>query len=828
MKPPIVAIDGPAGSGKSTIARRLARALGLRHVDTGAMYRAVGLLAAERGIDAGDEAALRRLCGEIDIGFADGPEGVRTLVDGRDVSDAIRTAEAGRRASQISAVPAVREVLVAKQRALGAAGGVVMEGRDIGTVVFPDATLKVFLTASPEERARRRAGDLAVQGEATEAARVGVEIAERDARDRERAHSPLRPAAGALIVDTTGASIDAVVARLRAALEAAALESPTQRRYGSSNDSRGGTLRMNPEAKSSAERGDDDFRKLFEESLRAVKPGEVVRGRVVLVTRDQVTVDIGYKSEGQIPIEEFSTRGGASVVKEGDEIDVYFDADEGEGGGIVLSRAKAEQAKVWRDIEAAFAQDGVIEGIITGKVKGGLKVDVGVPAFLPGSHADLRPTRNLDRYISQRSHFAVLKYNRARGNVVVSRRAVMERERAQLKEETLKVLEEGVILEGVVKNITDYGAFVDLGGIDGLLHVTDMSWGRVNRPADVINVGDRVKVVVLKYDAERGRVSLGMKQIMPDPWSSVAERHPVGSRIRGKVVSLADYGAFVELEPGIEGLVHVSEMSWTKRIAHPSKVVNVGDEVDVVVLDVDTANRRISLGLKQAEPNPWEMVRVNHPVGSHIRGTVKNVTDFGVFVGIEEGIDGLVHISDFHWTKKIRHPSEAFKKGDEVEAVVLGIDVDNERISLGIKQLSDDPWTSMNERYPAGRRVRGRITSVADFGVFVEIEEGVEGLIHVSQLSTERVDKPQAMFEPGQEIEAEVTSVETRDRKIALSVKALRRSEEREEIESYLQREREGGRFSFEDILSADLRLDRDEATNGEDSGSDERKNGGE
>jgi small subunit ribosomal protein S1 len=557
--------------------------------------------------------------------------------------------------------------------------------------------------------------------------------------------------------------------------------------------------------------GSDDFRRLFEESLKAVKPGEVVRGRVVSVTRDQVTVDIGYKSEGQIPLSEFSTRDGEVTIHEGDEIDVFFDADEGEHGGIVLSRSKAEQAKVWRDIEEAFTSDGVIKGVIVGKVKGGLKVDVGVAAFLPGSHADIRPARNLDRFISQRGEFAVLKFNRARGNVVVSRRAVMERERAQLKQETLKVLEEGVILEGIVKNITDYGAFVDLGGIDGLLHVTDMSWGRVNKPADVVNVGDRARVVVLKYDPERGRVSLGMKQIMPDPWASVAERYPIGARVHGKVVSLADYGAFVELEPGIEGLVHVSEMSWTKRVTHPSKVLEVGQEVDVMVLDVDTANRRISLGLKQAEPNPWEMVRINHPVGSHIKGQVKNLTDFGVFIGVEEGIDGLVHISDLHWTKKVRHPSEMFQKGDEVEAVVLGIDVDNERISLGIKQLSEDPWQIMHQRYPVGGRVRGKITSVTDFGVFMEIEEGIEGLIHVSQLSTERVDKPQGMFAQGQEIEAEVTAIDGRDRKIALSIKALRKSEEREEIETYLQREREGGRFSFEDILRSDLRLDRDE-----------------
>ena len=570
---------------------------------------------------------------------------------------------------------------------------------------------------------------------------------------------------------------------------------------------------MNAEPKATAnDGGGDEFRRLFEESLRTVKPGEVVTGRVVFVTRDQVTVDIGYKSEGQIPVREFSDRAGNVLVAVGDDVDVYFESDDGETGGIVLSRSKAEQAKVWSAIEQAYQNEGIIEGVIVGKVKGGLKVDVGVPAFLPGSHADIRPARNLDRFLNQRGEFSVLKFNRARGNVVVSRRQVMEKERAQLKQETLKVLEEGIILEGIVKNITDYGAFVDLGGIDGLLHVTDMSWGRVNKPSDVVNVGDKCRVVVLKYDPERGRVSLGMKQIMPDPWASVAERFPVGSRISGKVVSLADYGAFVELEAGIEGLVHVSEMSWTKRVTHPSKVVEVGTEVGVVVLDVDTANRRISLGLKQAEPNPWELVRVNHPIGSRIKGAVKNITDFGVFIGVEDGIDGLVHISDLHWTKKVRHPSEMFNKGDEVEAIVLGIDVDNERVSLGVKQLANDPWSGIEMRYPIGQRVTGTITSVTDFGVFVEIEDGIEGLIHVSQLSTERIDRPQEDFQNGQQIEAEVTSIDTKDRKIALSVKALRKSEEREEIESYLEKEREGGRFSFEDILKTDLRLDRDES----------------
>jgi small subunit ribosomal protein S1 len=545
--------------------------------------------------------------------------------------------------------------------------------------------------------------------------------------------------------------------------------------------------------------------------MRAVKPGEVVRGRVVVVARDHVTVDIGYKSEGQIGIQEFRERDGSIGVKEGDEIDVYFESSESEDGGIVLSRQKAEQFRVWRDIEKAYEKDGAVEGTIVGKVKGGLKVDIGVPAFLPGSHADLRPARNLDRFIGQRSRFAILKFNRSRGNVVVSRRAVMERERESLKGETLKVLEEGVILEGTVKNITDYGAFVDLGGIDGLLHITDMSWGRIGHPSEVLGVGDKVRVVVLKYDPERERVSLGMKQILPDPWTTVGERFHPDMRVHGKVVSLTDYGAFVELEKGIEGLIHVSEMSWTRRVSHPSKVLQPQTEVDVVVLDVDPGNRRISLGLKQTEPNPWEMVRINHPIGSHITGKVKSITDFGIFVGVDEGIDGLVHISDLHWTKKVKHPSELYKKGDDVEAVVLAIDVDNERISLGIKQLQEDPWNSVPARYPVGSRVRGTVTSVTDFGVFVEIEEGLEGLIHVSQLSTERVDKPGQLFHVGEQVEAEVTNVDARERRIGLSIKALRRSEERDEVDSYLRREREGSKFSFEDILSEELRLDRDE-----------------
>ena len=559
-----------------------------------------------------------------------------------------------------------------------------------------------------------------------------------------------------------------------------------------------------PERTEKPDRGvgaEDDFGSLFEQSLKSPKPGDVVTGRVVRIGRDTVTVDIGYKSEGQIPVAEFMARGGVTV-QEGDPVDVYFESTDTESGEIFLSRQKAEQYKVWHEIEKAFERDGAVEGTIVGKVKGGLRVDIGVPAFLPGSHADIRPTRNLDRYLGQRGRFAILKFNRSRGNVVVSRRAVLERERTALKSETLKVLEEGVILEGTVKNITDYGAFVDLGGIDGLLHVTDMSWGRVAHPSEVLNVGDRVKVVVLKYDPERERVSLGMKQILPDPWSTVSERLPIGMRIRGKVVSLTDYGAFVEIERGLEGLIHVSEMSWTKRVTHPSKLLEAGQEVEVQILDVDTVNRRISLGLKQTEPNPWEMVRINHPVGSHIKGKIKSITDFGLFVEVEENIDGLVHVSDLHWTKKVKHPSELYRKGDEVEAVVLGIDVDNERISLGIKQLTEDPWAAIPRTYPPGTRVKGAVTSVTDFGVFVELEEGIEGLIHVSQLSAERVDKPSTLFKPGDAVEAEVTEVDPREKRIKLSIKALLKSEERDEMDAYQRRERESGKAYFADLMS--------------------------
>ena len=557
---------------------------------------------------------------------------------------------------------------------------------------------------------------------------------------------------------------------------------------------------------------EDEFRTLFEESIRSVKPGGIVKGKVVGITQSQVVVDVGYKTEGQIPIKEFLDRTGEIQVKVGDDVDVFFDSlDEEEEGGIILSRERAEDIKIWEDIEKAYNEGSAVEGTIVARIKGGFKVDVGVMGFLPGSHVDVRPNRSVDRFVGKRDHFHILKYNRPRGNVVLSRKLMMEKEREVLKKDTLKILEEGVILEGTVKNITGYGAFVDVGGIDGILHITDMSWGRINHPSDLVKVGDRIKVVVLKFDPERERISLGMKQITPDPWKSVEEKFVVGSRVQGTVVGLTDYGAFVELEKGIEGLIHISEMSWAKKVTHPMKVVQVGEVVETVILNVDRNRRRISLGLKQVLPNPWVLAKEKYPVGSIVKGPVRNITDFGLFIGIEEDIDGLIHISDLHWTKKVKHPSELYKKGDIVEAKVLGIDAESERFSLGIRQVTPDPWELAAQRNPVGSKINGPITRIADFGVFVRIEEGVEGLIHVSQLSSERVDKPSSLFKVGDEVQAEVIHVDPHERRIGLSIRALGKTEEREEMEAYLKKERDAGRFSFETILNEDLKLDKEE-----------------
>lgn len=533
--------------------------------------------------------------------------------------------------------------------------------------------------------------------------------------------------------------------------------------------------------------GQGEFEELFHGSLRQLQVGEVVKGVVVQLSQDFVLVDVGYKSEGCIPIHEFTDENGEVSVKVGDEVRVLFERAENERGYIVLSKKKAESQAGWERIAEAGGEGGVIEGKVISKVKGGLMVDIGVQAFLPASQVDVRPGGNLDKYIGMTSKFKVLKMNRKRGNVVLSRRVILEEERGQMKEQTLARLTEGEIMEGVVKNITEYGAFVDLGGLDGLLHVTDMSWGRVGHPSELIKVGDTINVMVLKYDRAKGKISLGLKQTMPDPWLSVEQKYTVGDRVRGKVVSLAEYGAFIALEEGVEGLVHVSEMSWTRRVRHPSEILKVGEEVEAVVLGVDMGNRRISLGLKQTEINPWTVIGERYPVGTKLEGQIKNITDFGVFIGIEDGIDGLVHVSDISWTKRIKHPGEVFSKGQTVQAVVLSIDAENERLSLGIKQLTPDPWSEIPSRYRPGTRVRGKVSSVTDFGIFLELEEGIEGLVHVSELSYEKLATPKGFANVGDDLDAVVLSVDMNERKIGLSIKSLQTAIEKAELAAYME-----------------------------------------
>ncbi|RMH39745.1 MAG: 30S ribosomal protein S1 [Deltaproteobacteria bacterium] len=547
---------------------------------------------------------------------------------------------------------------------------------------------------------------------------------------------------------------------------------------------------MVPEEQKST--GDVSFAALFEESLKKQPPreGEIVKGTVIDVSKDFAIVDVGYKSEGQIPIDEFREADGAVHVKPGDEVEVFFEARENDAGMCVLSKEKADRLKVWDEISAACERDELIEGTITQRVKGGLNVTIrgGVKAFLPGSQVDLRPVRNLDAFIGQTFQFKVIKFNKKRGNIVLSRRVLLEKERAALKESTLERLKEGQIVEGIVKNLTEYGAFIDLGGIDGLLHITDMSWGRVNHPSELFQVGDHVRVKVLKFNPETERVSLGLKQISEDPWTRAHEKYLPGTVVRGKVVSLKDYGAFIELEEGIEGLVHVSEMSWTRRVKHPSKIVNVGDVVEAVVLDVDVVNKRVSLGMKQLEPNPYEQLVKKYPPGSVVKGKVRNIADFGVFVEIEEGIDGLVHISDMSWTQRVKHPSELFQKGDEVEAVLQEInmeDDDKPKISLSIKALSPDPWSRIPQEYPVGKVFDAKVLKVLDFGAFVQLEEGVEGLVHVSEISEERVEDPRDVLQPGQTVKVQVISVDPLERKIGLSIRSAERHAEMADAQGY-------------------------------------------
>ena len=527
------------------------------------------------------------------------------------------------------------------------------------------------------------------------------------------------------------------------------------------------------------------FKELYEQSLQSVQMGGVLTGKVVQINADNVMVDVGWKTEGYIPARELRDDQGNITINVGDEIEVLVDRRD-QDGNLVLSRDKAAKIKIWDDVKLACEQNTPVKGTVIERVKGGLSVDIGIPAFLPGSQVDIRPVRDLDRYVGQSFLFNVLKYDRKRNNVVLSRRTILEKEREAEKFDTLQNIEEGKIVEGVIKNITDYGLFIDLGGIDGLLHVTDISWGRITRPSDHFSKGEKIRVKVLSFDREKERVALGLKQLALNPWETIKDKYPIHSVVEGRVVNLTDYGVFVELETGVEGLIHVSEMFWTREIKHPSKVLSIGQPVKVMILDINIETKRISLGLKQTTANPWETLKIKYPEGSVIKGIIRNITNFGIFVGVEEGIDGLIHMSDISWKQRVKHPSEMFKKGQEIEVMVLNIDVEHEKFSLGLKQIDKNPWEELSVRYPAGSIVSGKVTNITDFGIFVEIEEGIEGLVHISELSSRRVKSSSELFAVGDSVSAVVKNVDPKSRKIRLSIKDFEAGTEGHSVNQYI------------------------------------------
>jgi small subunit ribosomal protein S1 len=558
------------------------------------------------------------------------------------------------------------------------------------------------------------------------------------------------------------------------------------------------------DAAAATDNDDLSFAELFEQADNntVINVGEVAIGTIVDITKDAFLVDVGDKAESYVSKSEFRHEEQEQEIKVGDQFEVFIEKRQDEGG-LLLSREKAIAIKVWEQIAKIQEDDGTIEGVIESRVKGGMSVDIGVPAFLPYSQIDLRPVKDLDGLVGQSFEFKILKFNRRRNNVVISRRAILEEERSKLREKMRSTLEEGQTICGAITNITDYGLFIDLGGMDGLCHITDLSWGRVSHPSKLYSVGEEIEVKVLKYDKDHDRVSLGVKQLRADPWELVPEQYPVGAKVAGKVVSITDYGVFVELEEGVEGLVHISEMSWSKKPKHPSKIVAVGEEIEVQVLKVEADTKRISLGMKQLQPNPWDVVEESYPVGAIIEGKIKNITDFGVFIGIEEGIDGLIHVSDLSWTERIKHPSEKYGKGETIQAVVLKIDKENERFSLGVKQLEPDPWQAAVNKYPIGSNVSGTITNVTDFGIFVQLEEGIEGLVHVSEISKEKVKTPVGIYNVGDILEAMVINDSADDRKIGLSIKAMEEGGDEGKLPEQYEQKQASSPSTFGDLLKA-------------------------
>jgi len=769
----VITIDGPAGVGKTTVAKVLAKKLRFKYFDTGAMYRALALVAQEKGITAEQTDLLQKLAWELPLTFHQKENTFKVLLNNRDISNLIRHPRIGMLASTISQIKEVREAFWEKQRNLAKeAQRAIFEGRDMGSIVFPNALVKFFLTASLEMRAKRRLKQLKGLGKEVSYKEIYSSILQRDKQDSKRVIAPMQPAQEAITIDTTNLGIESVVNLMYKHISNKLEDLGMDDREGKSEENL-----------SSLEKDEtEELATLYNESVKELQPGEILEGKIVCIMKDHVMVDVGLKSEGAIPITEFKDRNGEITVKEGDSVEVLFEGVNERDGNISLSRKKALQILTWEKIAKLYEKGAPIRGEITARVKGGFSVDIGVAAFLPGSQVDIKPVRDYDSFVGKTYSFKIINYNPQLHNVILSRRRFLEEERERLKQQTLSKLKEGDVVYGRVKSITDYGVFIDLGGIDGLLHITDISWGRIGHPSDHFEFGDEVKVKVLKFDREKEKIALGMKQLTPDPWENISQKYPVGAHIKGRVTNLADYGAFVEIEEGVEGFIHISEMCWSKHLKHPSEILSVGDIVETVVLDIDKNKRRLSLGIKQINPDPWEIVMEKYRVGSIIEGKIKSLTNFGIFVEVVEGLDGLVHISDISWTKRVRHPRELYKKGDKIKVKILEINKDSGKIALGIKQLMPDPWIEVSKKFPMGSVITGKITHITDFGLFVKVEEDIEGLVHISEVSYEKVKNLEERFKVGEEIRVKVIKINPEERKLGLSIKQL---EEEEKIANW-------------------------------------------
>jgi len=808
-RPPlIVAIDGPSGTGKSTTAKLVAARLGLLYLDSGAMYRGITWKALQAKVPHDQPAALVALARATKLGFD--AEGL-ILVDGVSRADEIRLPEISGAVSKYCTHPDVRAVVTDQLRRIGAERGCALDGRDIGTVVFPHAQFKFFLKADYRIRAERRLAELASKGVATTLAEVEANLRERDELDSSREIAPLRQAPDAIEIDTTQTTIDEqvnqvcshvnVVARKQTLTPKPETTNMTKLAYGTAEDLNEILTAEQGLGSVSALQG--AALQTYGASLDGLEEGKVVIGTVRQISDQDILVDVNFKSEGVIPRSEFKD---GAPVQVGDKIEVFIEKLENDEGHLVLSKQRADFVRVWEKIHEAFEKGEVVRGTLTRRIKGGVVVDLfGIDAFLPGSQIDLRQIPDINTLIGQDFDLKVIKVNKARRNIVVSRRVVLEEERTRLRGDVLENLSKNQVRKGIVKNITDFGAFIDLGGVDGLLHITDMSYKRINHPSEMVALGQEVEVMVLDFNDKKERISLGMKQLKPHPWKDIAARYPEGAKVHGKVVSITDYGAFVEIDSGVEGLIHVSEMSWTQHVKHPSKILTVGQEIDAVVLKVEEEAERISLGIKQLEIDPWESIESELPPGARVTGEIRNLASFGAFVEIKEGVDGLIHVSDMSWTKKVNHPSELVKKGDRVDCVVLAVDREKRRISLSMKHLEEDPWDHVETSYPSHSEVKGTIVRLLDRGAVVELEDGIEGFIPVGKLTTEYIKVPSDAFKVGDVVPSVVTEIDQNNRKLYLSVVDFFKNKESAELQTYLAAHKVGAGESGNTLGDAGL-----------------------